>query len=125
MNDQPRAAIDAAALEAARRSAPDEHIIGGVVSIFRALADPTRARILYALARRPLYVRDLALLVGVSESAISHQLRFLREQHLVAADRRGNAIAYALADHHVSALFREAEYHADHVLKGLADHSYP
>src|SRR5579864_2458445 len=117
--------IDAAALEVAREEVPNEEILEGVVAAFRALADPTRVRILYALARRPLYVRDLALLVGVSESAVSHQLRFLRERRLVKRSRHGNAIAYSLDDHHVAALFREAEYHADHVRQGLSDHAYP
>jgi DNA-binding transcriptional ArsR family regulator len=69
-------------------------------------------------------VRDLALLVGVSESAVSHQLRFLRENRLVRSRRRGNVIEYALDDHHVAALFREAEYHVDHVRQGLLDHPY-
>jgi DNA-binding transcriptional ArsR family regulator len=67
----------------------------------------TRTRILYALANGPLCGRDLAILVGVSESAISHQMRFLREQHLVRSQRRGNVIACALHDHHIAALFRE------------------
>ena len=126
-NEQPTAVvpIDAAALEAARAIVPTEEIVAGVVAAFRTLADPTRVRILYALACGPLFVRDLALLVGVSESAISHQLRFLREHRLVKPHRRGNAIAYALDDHHVGALFREAEYHADHVRHDLADHPYP
>ena len=119
------AAIDPEALAAARDAMPDDEVLTGVVAAFRALADPTRARILYALTRGPLCVRDLALLVSISESAISHQLRFLREQRLVKPDRRGNVIAYALDDHHVGALFREAEYHADHVRQHLADHPYP
>ena len=116
--------LDPAALEAARTIVPNAEIVAGVVAAFRALADPTRVRILYALSRGPLFVRDLALLVGVSESAISHQLRFLREHRLVKSGRRGNAIAYTLGDHHVGALFREAEYHADHVRQDLADHPY-
>ena len=120
-----RAPIDAASLEVARDDVPNEAVLDGVVAAFRALSDPTRVRILYALLRRPLYVRDLALLIGVSESAISHQLRFLREHHLVKRDRRGNAMAYSLDDHHVAALFREAEYHADHVRGGISDHPYP
>jgi DNA-binding transcriptional ArsR family regulator len=117
--------IDATALKAARAAVPNDEIVAGVVAGFRALADPTRVRILYALGRGPLCVRDLSLLVGVSESAISHQLRFLREHSLVKPHRRGNAIAYSLDDHHIGALFREAEYHADHVRQGLADHPYP
>jgi ArsR family transcriptional regulator len=117
--------IDPSALADARSVMPGDEVLAGVVAAFRALADPTRARILYALTRGPLFVRDLALLAGVSESAVSHQLRFLREHRLVKPRRHGNAIAYELDDHHVAALFREAEYHADHVRQSLADHPYP
>lgn len=117
--------IEPAALARAQAAAPDEVILSGVVGVFRALADPTRTRILYALGHGPLCVRDLAILVGVSESAISHQMRYLREQHLVRPQRRGNVIAYLLDDHHMAALFREAEYHVDHVRQGLVDHPYP
>ena len=118
-------AINPQALAAARNGMPDNDVLAEVVAAFRALADPTRARILYALNQGPLCVRDLALLVGVSESAVSHQLRFLRERRLVKPQRRGNVIAYVLDDHHVGALFREAEYHADHVRRDLEDHPYP
>jgi ArsR family transcriptional regulator, lead/cadmium/zinc/bismuth-responsive transcriptional repressor len=117
--------IEPAALARAQAAAPDEIMLAGVAAVFRALADPTRTRILYALANGPLCVRDLAILVEVTESAISHQMRFLREHHLVRPQRRGNVIAYALDDHHVAALFREAEYHVDHVSQGTADHPYP
>jgi ArsR family transcriptional regulator len=96
-----------------------------VVEAFQALGDHTRARILYALTRGPLCVRDLAILIGVSESAASHQLRLLRDRRLVKPERSGNAIYYSLDDHHVAALFREAEYHADHVRSNISDHDYP
>ncbi len=92
---------------------------------FAALADPTRAKILYALIRRSLCVRDLAIVVGVSESAVSHQLRLLRGWRLVKSRREGNVIYYSVDDHHIAALFREAEYHADHVHQELPDHPYP
>jgi ArsR family transcriptional regulator, lead/cadmium/zinc/bismuth-responsive transcriptional repressor len=70
-------------------------------------------------------VRDLAILVGVSESAVSHQLRFLRDRRLVKPRREGNIIYYAVDDQHVIALFKEADYHIDHVRQGLPDHPYP
>jgi DNA-binding transcriptional ArsR family regulator len=126
-------AIDAEAVAAAQASAlPDEMLII-IVSVFDALADPTRARILYALSgelsdterERSISVRDLAILSGVSESAVSHQLRFLRDRRLVKSRRSGNVIFYSLDDHHIAALFREAAYHADHVRAGLPDHPYP
>lgn len=95
-----------------------------VVEAFEALADPTRARILYALGKRPLCVRDLAVIAGVSESAVSHQLRFLRDRRMVKPRREGNLIYYSVDDQHVAALIREAEYHADHVRRNLPDHDY-
>jgi ArsR family transcriptional regulator, lead/cadmium/zinc/bismuth-responsive transcriptional repressor len=118
-------AIDAEAVQAARTAAlPEAHLLL-LVETFQALADPTRARMLYALTQRPLCVRDLAILVGVSESAVSHQLRFLRDRRLVKPRREGNIIYYAVDDHHVAALFKEADYHIDHVRQGLTDHPYP
>jgi ArsR family transcriptional regulator, lead/cadmium/zinc/bismuth-responsive transcriptional repressor len=117
--------IDPEAVAEVREAAPPEDLLALVVEAFGALADPTRARILYALTRRPLCVRDLAHVVGVSESAVSHQLRLLRDRRLVRPERAGNIIYYALDDHHVAALFREAEYHADHVRHGTPDHPYP
>jgi ArsR family transcriptional regulator, lead/cadmium/zinc/bismuth-responsive transcriptional repressor len=117
-------AIDAEAVEAARAEAlPEAHLLH-LVETFQALADPTRARILYALIQRPLCVRDLAILVGVSASGVSHQLRFLRDRRLVKPRREGNIIYYLVDDHHVAALFKEADYHVDHVRKGLPDHPY-
>jgi len=95
------------------------------VETFAALADPTRARILYALRAGELCVRDLALVTGVSESAVSHQLRVLRDRRLVKPRRDGTIIYYAVDDAHLAVLFHEAEYHADHVRRGLPDHPHP
>lgn len=117
-----RIAIDAEAVQIAQAAAlPEPHLLL-LVETFEALADLTRARILYALIQQPLCVRDLAILVGVSESAVSHQLRFLRDRRLVKPRRAGNVIYYTVDDHHVAALFKEADYHIDHVRQGLPDH---
>ena len=117
--------INPEALATARAAAlPDEHL-RLMVEAFESLADLTRARILYALIQQPLCVRDLALLTGISESGISHQLRFLRDRRLVKPRRVGNVSYYEIDDHHVAALFREADYHVDHVRKALPDHPYP
>jgi ArsR family transcriptional regulator, lead/cadmium/zinc/bismuth-responsive transcriptional repressor len=117
--------IDGATVAKVRASLPPAALEQLVVATFQTLADATRVRILYALTRQPLCVRDLAVLAGVSESAISHQLRLLRERRLVKRQRDGNLIMYAVDDCHVAALFREAEYHADHVRQNLPDHPYP
>ena len=117
-------AINPDAVDAARAAIPTDELLTVVVELFGALADPTRARILYALSTGPLCVRDLALLVGISESGVSHQLRLLRERRLVKCRREGTVMYYAIDGHHLAALFREAEYHADHVLQGLPDFPY-
>lgn len=116
--------IDPEAVAAVQAAAPPDDVLDLVIAAFQGLADPTRARILYALVQRPLCVRDLAIVAGVSESAVSHQLRLLRDRRLVRTRREGNVIYYAVDDHHVAALFREAEYHADHVRRQLPDHPY-
>lgn len=115
-------AINPAALAEAQAAAPPEDLLALVVEAFEGLADPTRARILYALVRGPLCVRDLAILVGLSESAVSHQLRFLRDRRLVKPRREGNVVYYTLDDVHVAGLFQQAEHHADHVRRGRPDH---
>jgi DNA-binding transcriptional ArsR family regulator len=114
--------LDPEALEAAQATMPAEDHLQWMVEAAEALADPTRIRILSALARRSLTVRDLAILVGVSESAVSHQLRYLRDRHVVKRWRHGTTMFYVVDDQHVAALVREAEYHADHVSRGLPDH---
>ena len=116
--------IDPEGVARARLAVPTDRLLAMVVETFEALADPTRARLLYALRKRSLCVRDLAALAGVSESAISHQLRFLKDRRLVKSRRQGNVISYSIDDHHLGALFREAEYHADHVRQGRPDHPY-
>ncbi|WP_220195697.1 ArsR/SmtB family transcription factor [Ktedonospora formicarum] len=116
--------IDTEAVEAARGHALAEPHLLMIVETFQALADPTRARILYALISHTLCVRDLALVVGVSESAVSHHLRFLRDRRLVKSRRAGTTIYYSVDDQHVAALFREADHHVDHVRRGLPDHPY-
>ena len=117
-------AINPEAVAKAGAAIPSASLLDIVVNTFKALADPTRARILYALVKGPLCVRDLAILAEVSESAMSHQLRFLRDRNLVKSQREGNVIYYSLKDPHVAVLFREAEFHADHVYQDLPDHPY-
>ena len=79
----------------------DEETAGAVADFFALLADPTRLRILHALAQaEELCVCDLAVLVGASQSAVSHQLRTLRTAGAVARRRQGRIMAYRLAEPH-------------------------
>jgi DNA-binding transcriptional ArsR family regulator len=103
---------------------PHDELLHYVTNAFDALGDPTRARIVYALSKRWLCVGDVASLVGVSESAVSHQLRILRDRRVVKSQRHGTSIYYSVDDPHIAAMIREAEYHADHAFRKLPDHPY-
>lgn len=84
-----------------------------VASTFAVLADATRARILHALSLSDeLCVCDLALLLGISQSALSHQLRLLRDRDVVARSKRGRMVYYRLADEHVRHVFSDGLRHS-------------
>lgn len=85
-----------------------------VAATFGVLADPTRARILHALSLsdEELCVCDLAVLIGISQSALSHQLRLLRDRHVVARTKRGRMVYYRLADEHIRHVFTDGLRHS-------------
>lgn len=82
-----------------------------MAEFFSTLADPNRLRLLSALVKQELCVCDLAAVVKMGESAVSHQLRILRSQRLVRYRREGRNIFYSLADSHVVTLYREVTDH--------------
>jgi DNA-binding transcriptional ArsR family regulator len=84
-----------------------------IADTFRILGDPTRVRILDALADGELCVCDLAGLIAMSESAVSHQLRLLRGMRLVRARRAGRQVFYSLDDQHILELLRLAVTHVE------------
>lgn len=94
-----------------RKALIDTGDVGRLADTFRALADPTRVRMLDALSHGELCVCDLATLVDLSESAVSHQLRLLRALRLVRARREGRMVFYALDDLHIVTLFRQGLRH--------------
>jgi DNA-binding transcriptional ArsR family regulator len=81
---------------------------------FKALADPTRVRMLHALSHAELCVGDLAAVLEMSESAVSHQLRLLRSLRVVRARRDGKLVFYTLDDEHVARLFQISLEHLGH-----------
>jgi DNA-binding transcriptional ArsR family regulator len=83
-----------------------------IAEIFRVLADPTRVSILHALSLSELCNTDLAAVLGISESAVSHQMRELRLLKLVTAEKRGRMVYYSLADSHIRHVFEDALTHA-------------
>lgn len=88
-----------------------EDISQSLAEIFKTLGDSTRVKMLFALMYRELCVCDLAAVIGVSESAVSHQLRLLRTQKLVKFRRDGKVMYYSLADNHVEKLFEQGLEH--------------
>ncbi|RTI61060.1 transcriptional regulator [Thermus scotoductus] len=101
-------------VEMARAALPEERVVKEAALLLKALSDPTRMRLLLALkGAGELCVCDLALLAGVSVSAVSHQLRRLRQARLVAFRREGKQVYYRLADAHVARLLELALEHAE------------
>ena len=93
--------INKEAVDDVRAQMLDGHLVADTADIFKVLGDPTRVRLLYALAQRELCVCDLSAVLGMTQSAISHQLRVLRSARLVSYRKVGKIVYYALADAHV------------------------
>jgi ArsR family transcriptional regulator, lead/cadmium/zinc/bismuth-responsive transcriptional repressor len=96
-----------------------EHLIDGLTSThlartFQALSDPTRVRLISALTNAELCVCDLAAVLGMSQSAVSHQLRSLRDLRLVKSRRLGREIFYTLDDDHIRELYELGLKHIQH-----------
>ena len=89
--------------------------LAALAEIFKILGDQTRVRLLDALSRAELCVCDLASLLGLSESAVSHQLRLLRGTRVVRARREGRMVFYSLDDQHVLSLFQQGLRHVEEV----------
>jgi len=87
--------------------------VDALAETFRTLGDPTRVRVLDALSHGELCVCDLAQLLGLSQSATSHQLRLLRALRLVRSRRAGRMVFYTLDDRHIVTLFRQGLRHVE------------
>lgn len=92
----------------------DEHTAAHVAELFRSFSDTSRVRILSVLTQREENVGSLASLVGISESAISHHLRSLRQLGLVQTRRDGKEVYYRVEDAHLIALFQEGVKHVQY-----------
>lgn len=90
---------------------PDEELLYDLADLFKVFADTTRIKILYALMGQDLSVGDIAEVVGVSQSAVSHQLRSLKQAHLVKFQREGKQVVYSLSDDHVYTMLSQGLTH--------------
>jgi DNA-binding transcriptional ArsR family regulator len=92
----------------------DDRTAARLAELFKALSDPSRVRIIAALTHGEMNVSALAEEVGLSESAVSHQLRGLRQMRLVRARKVGREVFYALDDDHIADLFARGYDHVQH-----------
>lgn len=89
----------------------DEHSAAHVAELFRAFSDTSRVRILSIILEQEMNISALAGLVGVTESAVSHHMRGLRQMKIVQARRDGKEVYYSVVDPHIVALFQQGVRH--------------
>lgn len=89
----------------------DEEILYNLADLFKVFSDTTRIKILFALMDKDLCVADIAETIGASQSAVSHQLRILKQARLVKFQREGKNVVYALSDDHVHTMLDQGMTH--------------
>jgi len=105
--------IDLTRVRKIRAALVQPDAVQGLADTFSALGDPTRVRILDALSHGELCVCDLAAVLRLSQSAVSHQLRLLRGMRLVRPRREGRVVFYALDDQHIMSIFKQTLQHVE------------
>ena len=102
-------------VEKVQHELPQEETLLRLADLFKVFGDGTRVRILFVLLTAEVCVCDLAKLLGMTQSAVSHQLRVLKQARLIKARRDGKTVFYSLADDHVATLLRQG---MEHVCEG-------
>lgn len=118
-SSQIRTLCDADDTDASSASELEAHLIptptaNRLAELFKALSDPTRLRIISLLLDHEVCVHSLEITLGMTQSAISHQLRFLRQLNLVRYRKEGRHVFYALDDDHVREIFAQGLLHVEH-----------
>lgn len=98
-------------IEKVKKKMPEDELLGDLSDFFKVIGDGTRIRILWALDESEMCVCDLASVLNMTKSAISHQLRSLREANLVKFRKSGKEVFYSLADNHVKEIFEQGLIH--------------
>jgi ArsR family transcriptional regulator len=101
-------------VEKVRRVMPEEERLYDLAELFRVLGDTTRVKVLYALFHETMCVCDIAALLNMNQSAISHQLRVLKQARLVKFKKEGKVVYYSLDDEHVKNIFHQGFEHINH-----------
>lgn len=98
-------------IERVNENMPDEEILYEIAELYKIFGDSTRIKILYVLFEAEMCVNDIAQLLNISTSAISHQLRILKQAQLVKFRREGKTIFYSLSDDHVRTILNQGMEH--------------
>lgn len=98
-------------IKKASKSIPDEETLYDLADLFKVFGDSTRIKVLCALFQTEMCVCDIAALLGMTQSAISHQLRVLKQARLVKYKREGKVVYYSLDDEHVKSIFNQGLIH--------------
>ncbi len=100
-------------VEAVMKNMPDENELYDLAELFKVFGDSTRIRILFVLSEAEVCVCDLAMTLNMTQSAISHQLKILKQNKLVKSRREGKSIFYSLADDHVKTIIAQGMEHIE------------
>ena len=103
--------VHSGAVERVKAAMPDEDMLYDAAELFKVFGDSTRTHILSALFIEELCVCDIAEILGMTKSAVSHQLRTLRQTKIVKARRSGKEVFYSLDDDHISRIYKTAMEH--------------
>lgn len=98
-------------VEKVKKNMPQEEMLYDLAELFKVYGDSTRVRILWALDESEMCVCDIAVLLNMTQSAISHQLRVLKRARLVKSRREGKVVYYSLDDDHVKSIFEQGLNH--------------
>ena len=104
---------DVHAVAANNSEIPDDADLRDVLDVFKTMSDPTRMRIILAIAQGPITVNDLAAMLDLGQSTVSHQLRLLKQARLVAGERSGKQIYYHLVADHVLEIYALTKAHIE------------
>lgn len=105
--------VHQALLDIVNKKMPEEEVLYDLAELFKVFGDSTRIRILYVLFEAEVCVCDLAAALNMTQSAISHQLRILKQNKLVKSRREGKSVFYSLADDHVRTIIAQGQEHIE------------
>ncbi len=101
------------AVNKVKKIMPEDDVIYDLAELFKVFADSTRMKIIYALMENDLCVCDIAAIVGTTQSAISHQLRILKQSKLVKYRKDGKVVYYSLDDDHIAQIVKKGREHIE------------